>query len=100
MVCCARQGMDVTGETKNRNKDIWFPAKKIWCWMGISSYMAGVDCVLSYLIFLFAGVAALSIFPITIIAFVVYVLILTGLLFFICWKKGEKIDFCWGKKEK
>lgn len=78
-------------------KRIWFPAKKYGVGWGLPISWQGWTV---YLLLLLVGVAALAITPFMIPAFAIYVLVLTGLLFYICWKKGEKIDFRWGKKKE
>jgi len=29
---------------EKEKKKMWFPAKKIWIWLGISGYLAGLGC--------------------------------------------------------
>lgn len=82
------------------NKDIWFPAKKYGVGWGLPITWQGWAIFLLYLFLLFAGGAAFSISTFMITAFAIYVFVLTGLLFYVCWKKGEKIGFRWGKKGK
>lgn len=84
----------------SENRDIWFPAKTYGVGWGLPITWQGWAVILLYLLLLIFGGAALSISPFMVPAFVIYVLVLTGLLFYICYKKGATIDFRWGKKEK
>jgi hypothetical protein len=81
---------------ENDNK-IWFPAMKYGVGWGFPITWQGWAVLLTYVALLFFGVLFIGKSPFLIIPFVVYVFILTGLLFFICWKKGEKPEVRWGK---
>ncbi len=83
-----------------KNKDIWFPAKKYGVGWGLPITWQGWTVFLGYIALLLVGVVVLIAFktPVLLVPFVIYVLFLSGLLFFICYKKGEQIDFRWGNK--
>lgn len=71
--------------------DVWFPAKKHGVGWGLPVVWQGWAVLLAYLGLVFAGVLAIQSRPVMIIPFVIYVLLLSAALIFICWKKGEKI---------
>jgi hypothetical protein len=74
----------------------WFPAKRYgWGWGMPSSWQGWV--VLAGFFALF-GVGVLLFPPKThLVAFVIYVLVLSAALFGICWWKGEPPRWRWGK---
>lgn len=59
-------------------------------WLVFGIYMALVSIGTVFLV--------ISENPVWTVPFILYVLLLSGALIFICYKKGEKIDFRWGKK--
>lgn len=83
-----------------KNRDIWFPAKKYGIGWGFPISWQGWAVFLGYIALVLVGAVLLIAFktPILLVPFVIYVLILSGFLFLICYKKGEKIDFRWGNK--
>jgi lipoprotein signal peptidase len=83
----------------NKNKDIWFPSKKYGIGWGLPSKWQGWVVLIAYLILTLAGTPFIKSSPAMIIPYLFYTFLLTGGLVFICWKKGEKIDFRWSKKE-
>jgi uncharacterized membrane protein YhaH (DUF805 family) len=82
---------------KNEKK-IWFPAKKYGVGWGFPITWQGWAVFLAYIALMLLGGLLLKKSPFMIIPFVIYVFILSGILFFICCKKGEKPDARWGKK--
>lgn len=75
---------------RNKNKDIWFPAMKYGVGWGFPVTWQGWAVLLSYFALLFLGTLFIRISPILIFPFIIYTFILTGILIYICWKKGEK----------
>ena len=83
---------------EQEQKDIWFPAKKYgWGW-GIPTAWQGWVVIVAYMVLAGAGGMFLAasryqawFFP--------YILALSVLLVIICWKKGEKPQWRWGKKQ-
>ena len=84
----------------NNKKDIWFPAKRYGVGWGLPVTWQGWIVLLSYFLLVLMGALFLhfSVFPFAIVFFPVYVIFLSLLLIFICHKKGEAIDFRWGKQ--
>jgi hypothetical protein len=73
----------------------WFPAKRYgWGW-GLPSSWQGWVVLAAFIALLGAG---LLLFPpkTNLAAFVAYVLILSALLFGICWLRGEPPRWRWG----
>ena len=85
---------------KKTNSDIWFPAKKYGVGWGLPVTWQGWAVFVSYLVLMFLGTLFIGNSPFLIIPFVIYVFILSGIFIYICWKKGEKLDFRWGKNNK
>jgi hypothetical protein len=83
-----------------RNKDIWFPARKYGVGWGFPITWQGWVVFGSYIALVIVGIIFLAISenPILLIPFMIYIFLLSGVLIFICFKKGEKIDFRWGNK--
>ncbi|MBF0232196.1 MAG: hypothetical protein HQK65_04060 [Desulfamplus sp.] len=77
---------------KKDNKEIWFPAMKYGIGWGFPITWQGWIVLLSYVSLLLLGGLLIGNSPFLIIPFVIYVFILSGILFYICWKKGEKSD--------
>ena len=84
---------------EKKKQDIWFPAKKYGVGWGLPITWQGWAVFASYLALLFLGGLFIGKSPFLIIPFVIYVFVLSGIFFYICWKKGEKLDSRWGKKE-
>ena len=83
----------------SRNKkDIWFPAKKYGFGWGLPVTWQGWAVFALYFVFLIVGVVLVDQWPWLLIPFIIYVFLLSGLLIFICWKKGEKLALRWGGK--
>ena len=83
---------------KEDKNNIWFSAKKYGIGWGLPVTWQGWFVLLLYVVLLIIGINILTSTTIGIPFFIAYLFILTGLLVFICWKKGEKLDFRWGKK--
>lgn len=79
-------------------KNIWFPAKKYgWGW-GIPLTWQGWAVLAAYMALAFAGAAFIA--PSRYhVWFLPYIFLISVLLVFICWKKGEKPQWRWGKKD-
>jgi hypothetical protein len=84
---------------KKEKKKIWFPAKTYGVGWGFPSAWQGWVVMLSYFLLLIIGFKFLTASPVLVPFFIMYVLVMTGILLFVCWKKGEKNDFRWGKKK-
>jgi len=77
-------------------KKYWFPAKRYgWGW-GVPNCWQGWTVMGIWLVLLVAGGTPLLIA--NIVAFIIYVILLSVLLTFICWLKGEPPSWRWGKK--
>jgi len=85
---------------KDNKNNIWFPAKKYGIGWGLPVTWQGWFVLLLYVVFLIIGVNMLTGTTTGIPFVIAYLFILTALLVFICWKKGEKFDFHRGKKLK
>ena len=83
---------------RNDNKEIWFPAKKYGVGWGLPITWQGWSVLLVYFASILIGALFIKKSPFLIISFAIYVFILSGILIYICWKKGEKLDVRWGKK--
>lgn len=79
--------------------DIWFPAKKFGVGWGLPVAWQGWAVLASYMLLLIIGSLVLVSLPGRILFFPFYVILLTVLLIFICWKKGEKPELRWGNKK-
>ncbi|WP_155320770.1 hypothetical protein [Desulfosarcina ovata] len=83
----------------NKNdKDIWFPAMKYGVGWGLPVTWQGWIVFLIYIVLVIIGALFITRSPWLVILFIIYVFVLTGILLFICWKKGEKPELRWGKK--
>jgi len=77
-------------------KKIWFPAKTYgWGWGPPVCWQGWV--VLIVFVALIAAAPILVPPHNNLIAYFAYVIGMTGALIFICWKKGEKPQWRWGK---
>ncbi len=83
---------------ERNNKDIWFSAMKYGVGWGLPIAWQGWVVFVSYFALLFLGAFFLVKSPFMIIPFVIYVFILSGILLYICFKKGERPDVRMGKK--
>jgi len=76
-------------------KELWFPAKKYgWGW-GLPNCWQGWVVVTVYLGLLFGGVFLIST---QMALFLAYTAVLSIVLIIICYLKGEKPRWRWGKK--
>ena len=80
----------------NDGKEVWFPAKRYgWGW-GLPRTWQGWGVICGYLALLWAGVVLLP--PQHRLApFLLYMLLLSLALVGICWLKGEKPRWRWGR---
>jgi lipoprotein signal peptidase len=85
-------------EMKKNDKEIWFPAMRYGVGWGFPITWQGWAVFLVYIALILLGCLIIRKSPFLIIPFVIYTFILSGILFYICWKKGEKPDIRWGKK--
>lgn len=83
-----------------QSKDIWFPAKKYGVGWGLPITWQGWLILAIYMALVTIGTVVLVIAgnPVWTVPFILYISLLSGVLIFICYKKGEKIKFRWGKK--
>ena len=76
-------------------QEYWFPAKKYgWGW-GLPVTWQGWASLIIYLVLV---VCAARVFPPSVYpsAYVISILVLSGILIYVCWLKGEPIDGNWG----
>lgn len=73
-------------------RDFWVPAKKHGAGWGLPVAWQGWFVLLGYLACLFLGATLIDTFepPLSQVPYSIYVLTLSGLFIFICYKKGEK----------
>jgi len=69
---------------------IWFPAKKHGIGWGLPITWQGWVVLIIYGFLLIIGSVVLTRPTIQNVFFIAYIAVLSGLLIFICWKKGEK----------
>jgi hypothetical protein len=74
----------------------WFPKKKYGYGWGFPSKWQGWITMLIYLLLMFTGAIFLS--KRNIWLFVLFTIILSGILISVCYWKGEKPGWHWGKK--
>jgi hypothetical protein len=84
--------------SEKNNTKVWFPAKKYGVGWGLPVTWQGWIVIFAYLVLMLGGIVFLARSPIAIPLFFAYAFVLTALFIFICWKKGEKPTFRWGKK--
>ena len=85
--------------TREKQKEIWFPAMKYGVGWGLPVTWQGWAVFLAYILQMIAGSMRLTRTPFGKAFLPVYVIFLSAILIFICWKKGEKPDFRWGDKK-
>jgi len=73
-------------------KQPWFPRKKYGFGWGFPRTWQGLLVLLAYFSLFLAGLKYLEQNPAMLLVFVLYLLFITGLLFLVCWKTGEKPD--------
>lgn len=73
-------------------KQPWFPRKKYGFGWGFPKTWQGLLVLLVYFSLFLAGLKYLDQHPAMILFFVLYLLLITGLLFLVCWKTGERPD--------
>jgi hypothetical protein len=76
----------------------WFRAKRYGLGWGLPCAWQGWVVLLGYVGLLVAAVPFLQ-SGADVILYVSLVIVLTGLLIAICWKKGEPVRWRWGEKE-
>ena len=79
------------------NHDAWFPAMRYGFGWGLPIRWQGWAVLLSYLALMLLGGLLVKKSPFLVVPFVICAFILSGLLVYICWKKGEKPEVRWGK---
>ena len=77
-------------------KEFWFPAMTYGIGWGLPVTWQGWVVLLIYNLLMIVGGVYLSRFPGGLIIFLIFALILSALLIFICWKKGEEPGLRWG----
>jgi hypothetical protein len=82
---------------KTAHHTIWFPVKKYGYGWGLPVAWQGWVVLASYILLLMLGGLFLRTSPFLIAPLVLYVFVLTGVLLYICWKKGEKPRLRLGK---
>jgi len=83
-----------------KKKDIWFPAKKYGVGWGLPIAWQGWAVFFLYLVMVIVPSFMVTGSSRGMVFFVFYSIFLTALLVYICWKKGEKLNFRWGDKSK
>ena len=84
---------------KKEEKKIWFPAKKYGLGWGLPIAWQGWVVVSAYILLVTGGAFFLSGSAANRIWLSSYIGVLTIFLIFICWKKGEKMEWRWGNKK-
>jgi lipoprotein signal peptidase len=84
---------------KEKNKDIWFPAKKYGIGWGFPVTWQGWVVSLSYLLIVLGGSFILTDTPRSKMLFLSFIFILTFLFVYICIKRGEKFKWRWSDKK-
>lgn len=79
---------------------IWFPAKKYGFGWGLPVAWQGWVVLLSYILLIIIGSLAFKNMDLRPASFCLYIAVLTGILIVICWGKGEKAGWRWGKTKK
>ena len=80
-------------------KKMWFPAIKYGFGWGLPVTWPGWAVLLSYILLIVIGIKNVTGSTSQVGFFIVYVVFLTALLIFICWKKGEKPAWRLGNKK-
>lgn len=80
-------------------KTIWFSSKKYGFGWGLPVTWQGWFVFFLYILLIIIGIMALTNSAGQIGFLLLYVIFLTALLIFICWKKGEKPKWRWGNKK-
>ncbi len=83
---------------EKNDKKFWFPAMKYGVGWGFPVTWQGWAVLLAYIALMIIGGLFIKKSPFLIVPFVIYVFILSGLLLYICWRKGEKPDIHWDRK--
>ena len=77
------------------DKKFWFPAKTHgWGWGPPCAWQGWVVVVVYFLMLITSAFVLVARAPVT---FVIHAIILNAALFLICWRKGEKVRWRWGK---
>jgi len=80
---------------RGKDKEIWFPAKKYgWGW-GFPVTWQGWVVFINYLVCLFLGLVSFNL-RVHMIAFLLFICLITAFFIAICWLKGEKPRWRWG----
>jgi hypothetical protein len=80
-----------------QDNEIWFYKKKYGYGWGRPASWQGWVAILAYMALLIGGGVLAGNHPLFLIPYAVLVVILSGGLIFICWKKGENLDLPWNK---
>ena len=81
-------------------KKIWFPGKKYGFGWGLPVTWQGWVVFLAYMLLVIVGSLAFKNYHLSRAMFSLYIIMLTIILILICWKKGEKAAWRWGKTKK
>jgi len=80
-------------------KALWFKRKKYgWGWTPANAMGWLVLIIYVILISAYPLISVLGQFSFSIVVFLIITFLLTGILFWICFKKGEKPSWSWGGK--
>jgi len=77
-------------------KNIWFPAKRYgWGWGPPCAWQGWVVLAVWFVLLLTSALVLVERSPLT---FFILALVLNAALIYLCWRKGEKPRWRWGKK--
>ena len=94
-VPCSTKKSAASTDMTEPNKKIWFPAKRYgWGW-GLPCSWEGWAVMVTWLLLLVG--AAFTMMPKHPVSFEATLGVLTGFIIAICWWKGEKPRWRWGK---
>jgi hypothetical protein len=81
--------------SEQKERKLWFYAKQYgWGW-GLPACWQGWVVFYAYIALAVGGVFAIAL-TLGLIAYLIFLGVLTGLLFVVCWLKGEKLAWRWG----
>jgi len=89
-----------TEKMKDKTKAIWFPAKTHGIGWGLPARWQGWAVMAIYVLLMIAGSIVLTQPGWKMIVFPIYIVVLTILFVFVCWKKGDSLKWNWGKGKK
>lgn len=94
---------DIQANNETTGKKLWFKAKKYgWGWTPVSweGWLALVVFIGFNIYNYFQVQEQTDTITSALVSYIIWLLITTGILIFICYKKGEKPTWKWGNKAK